>query len=91
MLYKWFLLQISIVTQRGRDRYPIKRNSQALGWLYGLRQFAPPGVTAQEGTETLRNGNRKIQKEWKELCYGKAETLEDAEEAARWWRYNLVR
>jgi hypothetical protein len=25
----------------------------------------------------------------KELCYGKAETLEDAEEAARWWRYNL--
>jgi len=27
----------------------------------------------------------------KELCYGKAETLEDAEEAARGWRYNLVR
>jgi len=33
---------------------------------------------------------RKIWKVWKELCYGKAETLEDAEEAARWWRYNLV-
>jgi len=28
---------------------------------------------------------------WKELCYGKAETLEDAEIAVRGWRYNLVR
>jgi len=27
----------------------------------------------------------KIRKVWKELCYGKAETLEDAVEAARWW------
>jgi hypothetical protein len=27
----------------------------------------------------------------KELCYGKAETLEDVGEAARGWRYNLVR
>ena len=26
-----------------------------------------------------------------ELCYGKAETLGDPEEAARWWRDNLVR
>jgi hypothetical protein len=26
----------------------------------------------------------------KELCYGKAERLEDAKEAARRWRYNLV-
>jgi len=25
------------------------------------------------------------------LCYGKAETLEDAEEVARGWQYNLVR
>ena len=33
---------------------------------------------------------RKIWKVWKELCYRKAETLEDAEEAARWWRHNLV-
>jgi len=32
----------------------------------------------------------KIRKVWKELCYGKAETLEDAKEAVRWWRYNLV-
>ena len=51
----------------------------------------PSCVTAQEGTEIRGNNSRKIQKEWKELCYGKAETLEDAEEAARWWRYNLVR
>jgi len=48
-------------------------------------------VTAQEGTEILRNNRRKIRKVWKEFYYGKAETLEDAEEAARWWRYNLVR
>jgi hypothetical protein len=26
----------------------------------------------------------------KELCYGKAETLGDVEEVARWWRYNGV-
>ena len=25
-----------------------------------------------------------------ELCYGKAETLGDAKEAARWWRDTLV-
>jgi len=48
-------------------------------------------VTAQEGTERFGNNRRKIRKVWKELCYGKTETLEDAEEAARWWRYNLVR
>jgi len=48
------------------------------------------GVTAQEGTKVLGKYRRKIWKVWKELCYGKAETLEDAEEAARWWRYNLV-
>jgi len=50
-----------------------------------------PDVTAQEGTEILGNNSRKIRKVWKELCYGKAETLEDAKEAARWWRYNFVR
>jgi len=47
-------------------------------------------VTAQEGMKVLRKYRRKIWKVWKELCYGNAETLEDAEEAARWWRYNLV-
>ena len=44
-------------------------------------------VMAQEGTKVLGKYRRKIRKE---LCHGKAETLEDAEEAARWWRYNLV-
>ena len=47
-------------------------------------------VTAQEGTKVLGKYRRKIRKVWKELCYGKAETLEDAEEAERWWRYNLI-
>jgi hypothetical protein len=28
---------------------------------------------------------------WKVLCYRKAETLVDPEEAARWWQDNLVR
>jgi len=32
----------------------------------------------------------KIERVSKELCYGKAETLGDAESAVRWWRYNLV-
>ena len=48
-------------------------------------------VTAQEGTEILGNNRRKIRKVWKELYHGKAETLEDTEEAARWWRYDLIR
>jgi len=48
-------------------------------------------VTAQAGTVIPGDNWRKIRVVWKELCYGKAERLEDAEEAARWWRYNLVR
>ena len=40
-------------------------------------------VTAQDGTEILGNNRRKIWKVWKELCHGKAETLEDAEEAEK--------
>jgi len=36
-------------------------------------------VTAQEGTKVLGKYRRKIRKVWKELRYGKAETLEDAE------------
>jgi len=47
-------------------------------------------VTAQEDTKVLGKYRRKIRKVWKELCYGKAETLGDAEEAARWRWYNLV-
>ena len=48
-------------------------------------------VTAQAGTVIPGNNRRKIRAVWKELCYGKAETLEDAKEAASWWQYNLVR
>ena len=47
-------------------------------------------VTAQAGMVIPGNNRRKIRVVRKELCYGKAETLEDAEEAARWWRDNLV-
>jgi len=49
------------------------------------------GVTAQAGTMVPGNNRRRIRRVWKVLCYGKAETLEDVEEAARWWRYNLER
>jgi len=48
-------------------------------------------VTVQAGTVIPRNNRRKIRVVRKELCYGKAEMLEDVEEAARWWRYNLGR
>jgi len=48
-------------------------------------------VTAQKGTKILRNNEGRFLEVWKELCYGKAETLEDAEIAVRGWRYNLVR
>jgi len=27
---------------------------------------------------------------WEEMCYGKMEMLGDAEDAVRWWPYNLV-
>jgi len=46
---------------------------------------------AQIGMRILREKRRVILVVSKELCYGKAETLEDAEEAARGWLYNLVR
>jgi len=48
-------------------------------------------VMALEYTEIHRNDERKLRRVWKELCYGMAVTLGNAQEAARWWRYNLVR
>jgi len=48
-------------------------------------------VTAQAGTVIPGNNRRQIRVVRKESCYGKAETLGDAEEAARWWQYNLVK
>ena len=50
-----------------------------------------PSVTAQIGTRILRDNGRRFLVVSEELCYGRAETLEDAEEAVRRWRYNLVR
>jgi hypothetical protein len=46
--------------------------------------------TALESTKLLGNNERKLLVVSKKLCYGKAETLGDMEEAARWWQYNLV-
>jgi len=40
-------------------------------------------VTAQGGTTVIGNNRVKIRRVWKELCYGKAETLKDAEEMMR--------
>ena len=48
-------------------------------------------VTAQAGTKILGDKKGRLLVVSEEWCYRKAETLEDAEEAARWWRYNLVR
>jgi hypothetical protein len=62
-------------------------------WRMLSEDLEPKGgdtVTALESTKVLRNNKRTFLVVWKEWCYGKAETLEDAEEAARWWRYNLV-
>lgn len=56
---------------------------------------APPAkggdtVTLLESMTVPRNNRGKGHWVWKELCYAKAETLGDAEQAARWWRYTLV-
>jgi hypothetical protein len=47
-------------------------------------------VTAQAGTKILGHNGGRFLVVSKELCYGKAETLEDAEEVARLWWYNSV-
>jgi hypothetical protein len=43
-----------------------------------------------EHTKALGYKGRDAERVWKEVCYGKAEMLRDAEKAARWWRDNLV-
>jgi hypothetical protein len=58
---------------------------------HSLRQWRLQNVTVQKGTKILRDNGRRFLVVSKELCYGKAETLEDAEEAVRGWRYNLER
>jgi hypothetical protein len=47
-------------------------------------------VTTLGSTKVHGNNRRNSLAVTKELCYGKAETLGDAEKAARWWWYNLV-
>jgi hypothetical protein len=42
-----------------------------------------PSVMAQKGTRILRDNEGRFEVVSKELCYGKAETLEDAEEKRR--------
>jgi hypothetical protein len=46
-------------------------------------------VTAQAGTEIVGYNGGRFLVVWKEWCYGKAETLVDAEEAAIGWRDNV--
>jgi len=48
-------------------------------------------VMLLEYMAVLGNNGRKLRRVWKELCYGNAKTLGDAEEAARLWRYNSER
>jgi hypothetical protein len=48
-------------------------------------------VTALGNTKVLGNNKRIFPVVWKELCYRKAKTLGDAEEAARWRQDNFVR
>jgi hypothetical protein len=55
----------------------------ALQWLVAkLRQ--PSSVTALGNIIVIGNNGGMLQVVWKELCYRKAETLGDVEEAARW-------
>jgi hypothetical protein len=71
-------------------RYPGKPGplENALG---GPRAYGGDTVTAQKNPRILRdNGGRSLMVS-KELCYGKAEMLEDVEEAVRGWWYNLER
>jgi hypothetical protein len=44
---------------------------------------ADADVTAQKGTKIFRDNGGRFLVVSKELCYGKAETLEDAEKAAK--------
>jgi hypothetical protein len=48
-------------------------------------------VTALGSTKILGYNVGRLRVVSKELCYGKAEKLDDEEGAARWWRDNLVR
>ena len=42
-------------------------------------------VTALRRYKVLGNKGGYAEKVWKEWCYGRTETLEDAEEVVQWW------
>jgi len=56
-----------------------------------IREEMEVDVTAQAGTKIFGDKKGRLLVVSEEWCYRKTETLEDAEEATRWWRYNLVR
>lgn len=47
-------------------------------------------VTVLKGTKVLERKWPRYERVWKEMCYGKAEMLVDAEEAAKGWRDNVL-
>jgi len=58
---------------------------------YSRKERKAVAVTAQIGTRILMDNGGRFLVVSEELCYGRTETWEDAEEAVRRWRYNLVR
>ena len=56
----------------------------------GLGSHTTVSVTALGSGKILGYNGGRFLVVSKELCYGKAETLEDAEGAARWCWYNLA-
>ena len=46
----------------------------------------PSSVTALEYPKVLRNSCGHCEVVWQEWCHGRTKSLEDAKEAARWWR-----
>jgi hypothetical protein len=59
-------------------------------YLYHIRIRSLPDITAMGDTEIFWNNGSCAKTVWKELYYGKADTLEDVEEAVRGWRDNPV-
>jgi hypothetical protein len=95
----WSLADMERVTnQLEREIYGITSNEQkrfktefSIRLIEFEAWWETIGVTAQAGTKILGYKKGRLLVVSEEWCYRKTETLEDAEEAARWWRYNLVR
>jgi hypothetical protein len=61
------------------------------GWVerwFGIIYFSCHGAGRYGDTWEYKRKSLVVSKE---LCYGKTVVLDNAEGAARWWRYNLVR